>query len=75
MDPLHPFDSWDNWGLEGDPTSIDGQSPPFGGSHRLITSADTTYPHCSVVVHDSTPLDGNEYVFEPAWRYMYGVGP
>ncbi|MEJ7729019.1 MAG: hypothetical protein WKG00_07385 [Polyangiaceae bacterium] len=72
-DPI--VDSWDNWGIEGAPTSIDGQSPPYGGSHRLITSAATSYPHCSVVVHDSTPLDGNEYVFEPAWRYMYGVAP
>ena len=72
-DPI--VSSWDSFGLLGALTSIDGSSAPYGDSHRLITSAGTTYPHCSVVVHSSSPLDGNEYVFEPAWRYLYGVAP
>jgi hypothetical protein len=66
--------SWQAAGLPGSPASIDGQTPPFGGAHRLITSEPNSYPHCSVVVHSSSPTgqDGS-YIFEPAWRYMYGV--
>jgi len=66
--------SWESAGVPGAPTSLDGQGAPFGDSHRLITSATTTYPHCSVVVHSSSPTnpDGS-YVFEPAWRYLYGA--
>ena len=67
--------SWDDFGIPGAPTSIDGASPPYGDSHRLITSEATTYPHCSVAVHSSSPIVGNQYVFEPAWRYLYGVAP
>jgi dienelactone hydrolase len=72
-DPI--VSSWANFGLLGALTSIDGSAPPYGDTHQLITSAGTTYPHCSVAVHDSSPINGNAYVFEPAWRYMYGVAP
>ncbi|MFT3925244.1 MAG: hypothetical protein QM778_22090 [Myxococcales bacterium] len=66
--------SWDKSGLPGTPTSIDGASAPFGGSHRLITSADSTYPHGSTCVHSSSPKDTQgHYLFDAAWRYLYGV--
>jgi hypothetical protein len=65
--------SWESAGLLGAPTSIDGATPPYDDSHQLISSADSTYPHCSVCVHSSSPMDGDAFVFDPAWRYMYGA--
>ncbi len=66
--------SLQNFALEGEPTSIDGASAPFAGSHRLISSAESTYPHGSTCAHSSSPKDaGGDYLFEAAWRYLYGV--
>ena len=66
--------SWASAGMLGSPESIDGATAPFGGAHQLITSEANSYPHCSVVVHSSSPTDaGGNYLFEPAWRHMYGV--
>jgi hypothetical protein len=66
--------SWNSFGLPGQPTDIDGQAAPFMGSHRLTTDASTSYPHGSVCVHSSSPKDAaGKYLFEPAWRYLYGV--
>lgn len=75
-DSLHPdyLGAWDFAGLPGPPTSIDGAAPPYGGAQQLITSVPNGYPHCSVAVSGDSPTDGSGgYVFEPAWRYMYGV--
>ncbi len=63
----------DNWELPGEPTSIDGATPPYGDSHRLITSATSNYPHGSTCAHSSSPMNGDVYVFEAAWRYLYGA--
>ena len=66
--------SWNSFGLIGQPTSIEGKVAPYDGSHRLIASTASSYPHGSVVVHSSSPKDASgQYVFEPAWRYLYGV--
>ena len=66
----------ENFALMGEPTSIDGASAPFGGSHRLITSAASDYPHGSTCAHSSSPIDGNDaYLFDAAWRYLYGAPP
>lgn len=65
--------AWEQAGLSGAPANIDGLTPPYGDSHRLITSAASTYPHCSVCVHGSSPTEGEAYVFDPAWRAMYGA--
>lgn len=68
MAPLKSF------GVPGEPTNVDGQTPPFGNSHRLITSAMSKYPHVSTCVHKESPNDGmDHYVFEPVWRYLYGA--
>ncbi len=65
--------SWESAGLLGSPTNIDGQAS-FGEARQLITSEPNTYPHCSVAVHSSSPTDADgAYLFEPAWRYMYGA--
>jgi hypothetical protein len=65
---------FDSAGLPGNRTSIDGASPPYGGAHKLITSAPGGDPHVGNCAHSASPVDGNgNYVFEPAWRHLYGV--
>ena len=66
-------DAWDAAGLLGDPTVIEDGAPPFGDSHRLVATTPNGYPHCSVVVSPDSPLVDDEYVFDPAWRVMYGA--
>jgi hypothetical protein len=65
--------SWSAAGMLGAPTSIDGMAPPYGDARRLVTSVPNSYPHCSVAVHSSSPMEGGGYVFDPAWRYVYGA--
>jgi hypothetical protein len=66
--------AWESFQIPGAITSIDGASPPFGNSHRLVSSQASSYPHVSVVVHSTSPGDGQGgYAFENAWRYLYGV--
>jgi hypothetical protein len=68
------LDAWESSGMLGSPTSIDGASAPFGDARQLITSEANSYPHCSVAVHSSSPTDaGGAYLFDAAWRYMYGA--
>jgi hypothetical protein len=55
-------------------TLVDSSSSPFGGSHDLITSVASTFPHGSVVVDTASPLDPTGApVFAPVWRYMLGL--
>lgn len=66
--------AWDAAGMLGVPTSIDDAMPPYGDARRLVTSVPNGYPHCSVCVSPDSPQQDGLYVFDPAWRYMYG-GP
>lgn len=60
-------------GLPGAPTSVDGASAPYGGSHRLITSAASTSGHASTQAGDASPTNGDgTYTFVPVWRTLYG---
>ncbi|HEX2659204.1 MAG TPA: hypothetical protein VHU40_13065 [Polyangia bacterium] len=52
-------------GLPGSPTRVDNAQPPFGDSHRLISSASVSDAHQSVAA-------GNISGFIEAWRYLYG---
>ncbi len=64
--------AFESMGLSGEPMSIDGASPPYGGSHRLVTSAATGDGHSSTQAGGASPKDGTgQYVFLPAWREMY----
>lgn len=65
--------SWEQAGLLGEPVVIEDVPPPYGNSHRLVATTPNGYPHCSVCVSSESPQDGDEYVFDPAWRYMYGA--
>jgi hypothetical protein len=65
---------FDQAGLPGQRTSIDGASPPYGDAHKLITSAPGGDPHVGNCAHSASPVDSNgDYVFEPAWRHLYGA--
>jgi hypothetical protein len=75
-DPQGQFflNSWDNLGMPGAPASVDGDAPPFGGSHRLQTSdppADGN-THGAPVVDPSTPFDGEEPRYRDVWCYLVG---
>lgn len=74
-DDQHPahLSSWESAGLLGMPTIIEDVEPPYGDSHRLVATTPNGYPHCSVCVSGDSPMDGDGYVFDAAWRYMYGA--
>ncbi len=61
--------------LPGAATSIDGAAPPYGASHRLITSASTSDGHSSTQAGGASPKQGSNWVFEDAWKTLYGVTP
>jgi dienelactone hydrolase len=67
------LDAWEQAGLPGVPTIIEDEPPPYGGSHRLVATTPNNYPHCSVCVSPDSPTDEDGYVFDPAWRHMYGA--
>lgn len=74
--------SWQNLGLPGALTNVDGGAPPYGGSHRLqtrVAPAGTSLSeglgyHNAVAVDYATPLgaDGETPVLQPAWTRMIG---
>lgn len=58
----------------GPRTLVESSSPPYGGSHELITSLTVGFPHGSTVGDGATPLDANGApLFAPVWRYMLGL--
>ena len=60
--------------LPGAPVVVDGASPPYDDSHRLVTSAPTGDGHSSTQAGGASPKDGQDaYQFLPVWRTMYGV--
>lgn len=76
-DDQHPghLQAFEDLGLAGEPTSVDGAAPPYGGSHRLISSAPTGDGHGSTEAGNSSPKSGDDYVFLPAWTYLYTDTP
>ena len=63
-------------GLPGAAVFIDAMTSPYGGSHRLASAATTTDGHGSTQAGGASPRDAaGRYLFEPAWRLMYGVSP
>jgi hypothetical protein len=65
--------AWEAAGMLGVPTSIDDDVPPYGDARQLVTSVPNGYPHCSVCVSPDSPLMDGLFVFDPAWRAMYGA--
>jgi hypothetical protein len=50
-------------------------TPPYGGSHRLLTSLASTCPLLSVPSHNSTAVDActPDGAYVAAWRYLAGA--
>jgi hypothetical protein len=67
-------------GVPGMPIEVEMSMPPYDMSHRLVGGM-KTYNGAMIDGHNSTeariqsPLDmaTGKYVYEPVWRYMYGV--
>jgi hypothetical protein len=66
--------SWGNLGIPGSPVSVDGDQPPFGGSHRLETSdpPPTDNAHGAPVVDPHTPFDGDQPRYRDVWCHLIG---
>jgi len=63
-------------GLPGAPVFIDRMVSPYGGSHRLASAATTTDGHGSTQAGGASPRNAaGAYLFEAAWRLMYGATP
>jgi pimeloyl-ACP methyl ester carboxylesterase len=70
--------AWDALGLAGSGmTSVDGGSPPYGGSHKLSTNLTPVCPLDSAQRHNSTAQDnctpGSPPQLTPAWRFLAGA--
>lgn len=73
-DPQHPghLAAFAALKLPGEVTAIDGAAPPYGGSHRLKTSAMATNAHSSTAPGSASPKLNGAYLFLPVWRYLFG---
>ena len=81
-DGQHPthMSSMNAIGLPGAPVNVEMAMPGYGGSHRLV-GAMTMFAGAHIDGHNATearmqsPKDEatGKYVYEPVWRYMYGV--
>lgn len=60
-------------GLPGPVVNVDRSTPPYGGSHQLITSVESANPHSAVRAGKPSPKSGERFALEPAWRYLYGL--
>lgn len=73
-DPQHAghLAAWAALGLPGAVTAVDEAQPPYGGSHRLKTSAMATDPHSSTAPGGASPKVNGAYLFLPVWKYLFG---
>jgi len=60
-------------GLPGAPTSVDGAAPPYGGSHRLLSSAPGNSHGATQAGGGSPEVDG-DWLYRPVWEHMYTSG-
>ena len=73
------FSIWNNLNMPsfGDSVRVDISLPPYGNSHQLYTTFDTTGTggnHSVMMVDSKIPLDVEGVpIFAPAWKYMLGV--
>ena len=56
------FVNWASLGLPGLLTSVDGASPPYSGSHQLVTDAPVSNPHGAVAT--------NAARYATVWRHL-----
>jgi hypothetical protein len=73
-DPQHAghLVSFQDMNLAGAPASVDGAAAPYGGSHRLQSSAAVANGHGSTTPGGSSPKAAGAYVYAPVWTTMFG---
>jgi hypothetical protein len=55
-------------------TSVDTASPPYGGTHMLSTSANSSNAHGAVASDTSLAFDANGApIYDTAWKYLFGT--
>jgi hypothetical protein len=65
--------------LPGPPTNVEMATAPYGGTHILVGAQVTDGAGRHIDGHNATegraesPKVGDRFVYEPVWRYMYGV--
>jgi hypothetical protein len=61
-------------GLAGPEVSVTSSSPPYGGSHRLVTSTASTCPWDATPGHNSTAVDvcAPDYLYWAAYTHLAG---
>jgi hypothetical protein len=66
-------------GLPGDFVEVEKATPPYGDSHRLVGSL-TMFGGARIDGHNATEArmqsprePGGKWLYEPVWRYLYGV--
>ena len=77
-DSQHPghLQAFEALGLPGSATSVDGATPPYGGSHRLISSAQTSNGHGAVQAGGPSPQESNgDWTYQPVWEALYTAAP
>jgi hypothetical protein len=74
----HYCRSWELLGLQqfGPIVNVDGESPPYGNSRRLVSAADVggdaKRAHGAVTPGKSSPRNADgEMLYEPVWRYLF----
>ena len=74
-DEQHPghLEAFESLGVPGAPTSVDGAAPPYGGSHRLLSSAPGNSHGATQAGGESPEVDG-DYLYRPVWETMYTDG-
>jgi hypothetical protein len=66
---------WIALGLEpfGPIVNVDGENPPFGGTHRLTTSVACVNPNAANCAHTTVITPKLSSRFVPVWEYMLGL--
>jgi hypothetical protein len=66
--------------VPGTPINVEMASAPYGGTHVLVGAQVTNAQGQRIDGHNATegraesPKDaGGKFLYEPVWRYMYGV--
>jgi hypothetical protein len=69
--------AWELLGLGsfGSPVNVDGERPPYRGSHQLVTDLEVMRDrfHASVATDAATPRTSDDRaLYQPVWEYLFG---
>ncbi len=74
-DSQHPghLNAFEDLRMVGEPIWIDDAEPPYEGSTRFRSRAETSNGHSATQAGSRSPREGDSYTYEPVWDVMYGV--